>query len=147
MESKAARITRYVVLAVFLCLTLGAAGLALYLAALDFRTSPWSAGRTAPLLAALKCLLCAGIAWRVFHACSGWEVGAGALLLGLFSVFSLGIASLGAGLSDGELAASAWTPARSMMLFLALIWALAITGTVLATRERRRLLSLASAAG
>jgi ABC-type Mn2+/Zn2+ transport system permease subunit len=136
MEGKAARIVRYAVLAVFLCLGLGVAAASLLLAWGDQGTQLRDMLGLA-MLAAGAAVLGAWCAWAGLHQCRPAGVFLGLVLLTLFTVAVRGVSAMAylTGEERGISRADVW---------LLALWALAILGAVLALRERRRRLDRAS---
>lgn len=130
--TKAARIARYAVLAVFLCL---GAGVALGLPLLNGATL-WT-GDDEELLLLAGVALAGGLlgmllAWDALHRCQRGAGLLGAALLGLGSGIALLVALL---LPFAE--ADRWM-SPAILAGLALLWPLALGGLWLAAAERRR---------
>lgn len=146
MESKAARIVRYTILAVFLCLLWGGALLAggWLLAAL------WHGGPNPPYVSTFPVVaLVLGYAgysaWRGFQGGGAFDLLSVMLFLVLLSGYQLVGAAMQAISPPTDLRLHVLLPPGLAIPLLCALWGLAITGAVLARRERRRRMRLVSA--
>jgi peptidoglycan/LPS O-acetylase OafA/YrhL len=134
VEGKAARIARYAVLAVFLCLTLGPA--CLVLANLPPGIVLQDAGIVAVLLFFL--LFGARVAWEALRQCRGCREWSRVLLL-IVSVTIPALAALHDAFQEPEdRDAMTIAPIRLALGAIATLWAVATIGAIPAEQERRR---------
>jgi len=139
MESKAARIVRYTVLAVFLCLLWGGA----LLAGGWLLVALWHGGPNPPYVSTFPVVVLAfgyagHNAWKGFHGGGAVDLGLFMLFLGLLSGYLLVGAAIQAESRPIDLRLLLLPPPGVAAPILCTLWALAITGAVLARRERRR---------
>lgn len=143
MESQAARITRYVILAVFLCLLWGGAAVGIGFAGWLAMSGPPSPMVLSLPLAAIASSMAGWYAWNGLHR----------LRKGYLTSFLIYVA-LACPMIHGGVGlwlANRGTPHIGLLpgttVALGLVFALAFLAVALAWRERRRRLRLASAAG